>query len=63
MLSGAVAASRTRTPFNPPAGPVNANDAEPAEITTWDSGLNGRVMGLIWPLIKGWHAPRCAVST
>jgi 1-acyl-sn-glycerol-3-phosphate acyltransferase len=30
-------------------------DIEPSEITKWDPGLTERVMGLIRPLIKGYH--------
>jgi 1-acyl-sn-glycerol-3-phosphate acyltransferase len=32
-----------------------ATDIEPSEITKWDPGLTERVMGLIRPLIKGYH--------
>ena len=28
---------------------------ESAEITKWDPDLTAKVMGLIRPLIKGWH--------
>jgi len=35
---------------------VAGTDTEPTgEITKWDPGLTERVMGLIRPLIKGWH--------
>ena len=30
-------------------------DIDTAEITKWDPGLTAKVMGLIRPLIKGWH--------
>jgi 1-acyl-sn-glycerol-3-phosphate acyltransferase len=32
-----------------------ATDIEPSEIAKWDPGLTERVMGLIRPLIKGYH--------
>jgi 1-acyl-sn-glycerol-3-phosphate acyltransferase len=32
-----------------------ATDIEPSEITKWDPSLTERVMGLIRPLIKGYH--------
>jgi 1-acyl-sn-glycerol-3-phosphate acyltransferase len=32
-----------------------STDIEPSEITKWDPGLTERVMGLIRPLIKGYH--------
>jgi 1-acyl-sn-glycerol-3-phosphate acyltransferase len=32
-----------------------ATDIEPSEIAKWDPGLTQRVMGLIRPLIKGYH--------
>jgi 1-acyl-sn-glycerol-3-phosphate acyltransferase len=34
---------------------VSEIDAEPSEVTKWDPGLTEKVMGLIRPLIKGWH--------
>jgi 1-acyl-sn-glycerol-3-phosphate acyltransferase len=34
---------------------VSSTDIEPSEITKWDPGLTERVMGLIRPLIKGYH--------
>lgn len=34
---------------------MNSSDVEPSEITKWDPGLTERVMGLIRPLIKGYH--------
>ena len=37
--------------------PTNVDDSEisAGEITKWDPGLTAKVMGLIRPLIKGWH--------
>ena len=34
---------------------MSSTDIEPSEITKWDPGLTERVMGLIRPLIKGYH--------
>jgi len=34
---------------------VSSTDIESSEITEWDPGLTERVMGLIRPLIKGYH--------
>jgi 1-acyl-sn-glycerol-3-phosphate acyltransferase len=34
---------------------VDSSDVEPSEVTKWDPGLTERVMGLIRPVIKGWH--------
>ena len=34
---------------------MNANDIEPSEVTKWDPGLTERVMGLLRPIIKGYH--------
>jgi 1-acyl-sn-glycerol-3-phosphate acyltransferase len=34
---------------------VGSTDIEQSEITKWDPGLTERVMGLIRPLIKGYH--------
>jgi 1-acyl-sn-glycerol-3-phosphate acyltransferase len=34
---------------------VGSTDIEPSEITKWDPGLTKRVLGLIRPLIKGYH--------
>jgi 1-acyl-sn-glycerol-3-phosphate acyltransferase len=34
---------------------VNATDTEPSEVTNWDPALTQRVMGLLRPLIKGYH--------
>ena len=34
---------------------MNASDLEPAAITKWDPALTERLMGLIRPIIKGWH--------
>jgi 1-acyl-sn-glycerol-3-phosphate acyltransferase len=34
---------------------VDSSDLEPSEVTKWDPGLTERVMGLIRPVIKGWH--------
>ena len=34
---------------------MNANDISPSEITKWDPGLTERVMGLLRPIIKGYH--------
>jgi len=33
----------------------NSGDISTGEITKWDPGLTERVMGLLRPLIKGWH--------
>jgi 1-acyl-sn-glycerol-3-phosphate acyltransferase len=34
---------------------VSSTDIDPSEITKWDPGLTERVMGLIRPLVKGYH--------
>jgi 1-acyl-sn-glycerol-3-phosphate acyltransferase len=34
---------------------VNSPDVESSEVNKWDPGLTERVMGLIRPVIKGWH--------
>ena len=34
---------------------MSSTDIEPSDITKWDPGLTERVMGLIRPLIKGYH--------
>jgi 1-acyl-sn-glycerol-3-phosphate acyltransferase len=34
---------------------VHATDIEPSEVTKWDPALTERVMGLLRPLIKGYH--------
>ncbi|HJT94101.1 MAG TPA: 1-acyl-sn-glycerol-3-phosphate acyltransferase [Mycobacterium sp.] len=34
---------------------MSSADIEPSEISKWDPGLTERVMGLIRPLIKGYH--------
>jgi len=34
---------------------VNVSDLEPAAIAKWDPELTERLMGLIRPVIKGWH--------
>ena len=34
---------------------MSSTDNEPSDITKWDPGLTERVMGLIRPLIKGYH--------
>ena len=34
---------------------MDVSDLEPAAIAKWDPGLTERVMGLIRPLIKGYH--------
>jgi 1-acyl-sn-glycerol-3-phosphate acyltransferase len=34
---------------------VTPSEITPSEITKWDPGLTEKVMGLIRPLIKGWH--------
>jgi 1-acyl-sn-glycerol-3-phosphate acyltransferase len=34
---------------------VNSSDAGPSAITKWDPGLTEQLMGLIRPVIKGWH--------
>jgi 1-acyl-sn-glycerol-3-phosphate acyltransferase len=34
---------------------VTVSDIEPSEVTKWDPELTERVMGLIRPVIKGWH--------
>jgi 1-acyl-sn-glycerol-3-phosphate acyltransferase len=34
---------------------VTSSDIEPSAITKWDPGLTERLMGLIRPVIKGWH--------
>src|ERR1700710_2220290 len=34
---------------------MNASDLEPTAITKWDPALTERLMGLIRPVIKGWH--------
>ena len=34
---------------------MNSSDAEPSEVTKWDPGLTERAMGLIRPVVKGWH--------
>lgn len=34
---------------------MSSTDIEPSEVTKWDPGLTERVMGLIRPLIKGYH--------
>ena len=34
---------------------MNATDTEPSEVTKWDPALTERVMGLLRPLIKGYH--------
>jgi 1-acyl-sn-glycerol-3-phosphate acyltransferase len=34
---------------------VNSSDVEPSVITKWDPVLTEHVMGLIRPVIKGWH--------
>src|ERR1700753_1324458 len=34
---------------------MNARGAEPTELTKWDPDLTERAMGLIRPIIKGWH--------
>ena len=34
---------------------MNSSDVEPSEVTKWDPGFTERVMGLIRPIIKGWH--------
>jgi 1-acyl-sn-glycerol-3-phosphate acyltransferase len=34
---------------------VSGSDIEPSEVTKWDPELTERVMGLIRPVIKGWH--------
>jgi 1-acyl-sn-glycerol-3-phosphate acyltransferase len=34
---------------------VNSSDIEPSAITKWDPVLTEQVMGLIRPVIKGWH--------
>jgi 1-acyl-sn-glycerol-3-phosphate acyltransferase len=34
---------------------VNATATEPSEVTKWDPALTERVMGLLRPLIKGYH--------
>jgi 1-acyl-sn-glycerol-3-phosphate acyltransferase len=34
---------------------VDASDFEPAATTKWDPELTERLMGLIRPIIKGWH--------
>jgi 1-acyl-sn-glycerol-3-phosphate acyltransferase len=33
----------------------NSGDISTGEITKWDPGLTERVMGMLRPLIKGWH--------
>jgi 1-acyl-sn-glycerol-3-phosphate acyltransferase len=34
---------------------MNSSDIEPSAITKWDPVLTERVMGVIRPVIKGWH--------
>jgi 1-acyl-sn-glycerol-3-phosphate acyltransferase len=34
---------------------VTSPDIEPSAITKWDPGLTERLMGLVRPVIKGWH--------
>jgi 1-acyl-sn-glycerol-3-phosphate acyltransferase len=34
---------------------MNSSDTEPSAITKWDPVLTERLMGLIRPVIKGWH--------
>ena len=34
---------------------MDAFDLEPAAIAKWDPELTERLMGLIRPVIKGWH--------
>jgi 1-acyl-sn-glycerol-3-phosphate acyltransferase len=34
---------------------MSSTDSEPSPITKWDPGLTERLMGLIRPVIKGWH--------
>ncbi|MDT7628056.1 MAG: hypothetical protein QOF99_8957, partial [Pseudonocardiales bacterium] len=34
---------------------MNSPDVESSEVNKWDPGLTERVMGLIRPVIKGWH--------
>jgi 1-acyl-sn-glycerol-3-phosphate acyltransferase len=34
---------------------MNSPDVEPSEVTKWDPELTERLMGLIRPVIKGWH--------
>jgi 1-acyl-sn-glycerol-3-phosphate acyltransferase len=34
---------------------MNSSDVEPSAITKWDPELTERFMGLIRPVIKGWH--------
>lgn len=34
---------------------MSAPDIEPSEVTKWDPGLTERVMGILRPLIKGYH--------
>jgi hypothetical protein len=41
---------------------MDTSDPEPAAIAKWDPELTERLMGLIRPVIKGWHAPRSAGS-
>jgi len=54
-IDGNAGTLKTRTRSNFPGGSVSANDTEPSEVTKWDPGLTERVIGLIRPLIKGWH--------
>jgi hypothetical protein len=34
---------------------MDTSDLEPAAVATWDPELTERLMGLIRPVIKGWH--------
>ena len=34
---------------------MDASDLEPAATAKWDPELTERLMGLIRPVIKGWH--------
>lgn len=34
---------------------MNRSDTAPSMVTKWDPGLTERLMGLIRPVVKGWH--------
>ena len=34
---------------------MDSSDGEPSKVVKWDPGLTERAMGLIRPIVKGWH--------